>query len=185
MTIPRMRPAPAAPSTAAVHPSAAPELYWIGTSTQSSCLWPESPSPGEVEGLEVFLLALADASARIWILDPHFEGEEGYEVLKPWIQSALDIARSERRRIDVRIMTGRLGELEAWIENNSVAVDEVQRKGTARPLHDRYAVVDDDLWHFGSTVGGGHPGLSSASRGWGRHVNNFETLFRSWWEASR
>lgn len=33
-------------------------------------------------------------------------------------------------------------------------------------LHDRFAIVDDDLWHFGSTVGGGHPGLTAASGPW-------------------
>ena len=33
-------------------------------------------------------------------------------------------------------------------------------------FHDRFAIVDSELWHFGSTVGGGYPGLTAVSRGW-------------------
>lgn len=49
-------------------------------------------------------------------------------------------------------------------------------------LHDRFAVVDDELWHFGSTVGGFHRGLTAASRGWPaqatRAVDFFEEVWR-------
>lgn len=33
-------------------------------------------------------------------------------------------------------------------------------------VHDRFAVVDDELWHFGATVGGLHHGVNAATRGW-------------------
>ena len=56
----------------------------------------------------------------------------------------------------------------------------MHKAGNGR-FHDRYALIDQELWHFGSTVGGGYPLLSSVSRGWIGHVSDFETLFLNWW----
>jgi hypothetical protein len=33
-------------------------------------------------------------------------------------------------------------------------------------VHDRFAIIDSELWHFGATVGGLHHDLSVATRGW-------------------
>ncbi|MBF8274642.1 MAG: hypothetical protein HW380_3747 [Magnetococcales bacterium] len=47
-------------------------------------------------------------------------------------------------------------------------------------LHDRFAVTDGELWHFGGTVGGVHNGLTAVSRGWRanecRALHFFENL---------
>ena len=37
-------------------------------------------------------------------------------------------------------------------------------------IHDRFAIIDDELWHFGATVGGFHSQVSAAQEG-GTQVN--------------
>ena len=124
---------------------------------------------------------LSEAEHRVWIMDPHFDGECGYGV----IQTALELACEERKQqripLDVRILTGRFRELEDWMKKRNLHSTHVQRRECLTGLHDRYVLVDDELWHFGSTVGGGHPELSSASRGWFNHVEDFSVLFKNWW----
>lgn len=50
-------------------------------------------------------------------------------------------------------------------------------------VHDRFAVTDGELWHFGGTVGGIHPDLTAVSRGWDAESQNFTTLFNQIWNA--
>ena len=48
-------------------------------------------------------------------------------------------------------------------------------------LHDRFAVVDGALWHFGSTVGGGHRGLTAASGPWPEDDTRGRIFFEECW----
>lgn len=36
----------------------------------------------------------------------------------------------------------------------------------ANCIHDRFAIIDNELWHFGATVGGFHRDVNAVSRGW-------------------
>lgn len=53
-------------------------------------------------------------------------------------------------------------------------------RGCHNYIHDRYAVIDDDLWHFGYTVGIHSTKLSSLSHGW--PAAKAEQLFDELWE---
>ena len=48
---------------------------------------------------------------------------------------------------------------------------------------DRFAIVDDGLWHFGSTVGGGHPGLTAASGPWSASDTRAVEFFEECWSV--
>ena len=50
-------------------------------------------------------------------------------------------------------------------------------------LHDRFAIVDNALWHFGSTVGGGHPGLTAASGPWPEYDSRGYRFFDDCWRT--
>lgn len=52
-------------------------------------------------------------------------------------------------------------------------------------LHDRFAVLDDELWHFGATVGGLHKGLNAYSRGWSASAHRFMDMFDEAWKATK
>jgi len=62
-------------------------------------------------------------------------------------------------------------------------VFELKQSNNLDPLHDRYAVLDDELWHFGSTVGGLHEGITSFSRGWSADEHKFLDLFNALWRG--
>ena len=49
------------------------------------------------------------------------------------------------------------------INNNNIELYSVQDK---LEIHDRYAILDSELFHFGSTVGGFEKHFTAYSRGW-------------------
>lgn len=49
-------------------------------------------------------------------------------------------------------------------------------------IHDRFAIIDDELWHFGGTVGGFNSKLSVASRGWDATKLNAIEFFNEVWQ---
>jgi hypothetical protein len=141
-------------------------------------LWP-LPGLGEQNSidaprrLEHFVEAVAFAEERVLILDPHFEGD-GLVAIWPALDQTV---------ANVRILTRRKKEFDGWLVEQMLHLPEnVEARQSRHPFHDRLAVVDADLWHFGSTVGGGHHELSAASSGWHMHARGVATLFEAWWE---
>ncbi len=51
--------------------------------------------------------------------------------------------------------------------------------------HDRFALVDGILWHWGATVGGGYSGQNACSYGWSAQHTGAATWFDDLWRASR
>lgn len=49
-------------------------------------------------------------------------------------------------------------------------------------IHDRFAIVDDELWHFGGTVGGFNSKFSAASRGWDAEKLGAVSFFDEVWQ---
>lgn len=50
-------------------------------------------------------------------------------------------------------------------------------------LHDRFAIIDDELWHFGATVGGLHNLVNAASRGWDVDDHDAVRFFDNAWDG--
>ena len=44
-------------------------------------------------------------------------------------------------------------------------------------VHDRFAIMDQEIWHFGAAVGGMHGSLSAFSRGWKDEENTLRDYF--------
>ena len=142
--------------------------------------------------LVAFEIAVMKSTVRVLVLDPHFD-ESGARVLGP--------ALSSSQASDVRLLTSssdidrnaraRLEEGFTRYRNlNHHRPERIEVRWNAKLdkykfpfLHDRFAIVDGDLWHFGSTVGGSHPGLTAASGPWStsetRAVEFFEECWRS------
>ena len=139
--------------------------------------------------LPAFANAVAIAYHRLLIMDPHFDEASGVRSLR--------YAFACSQASDVRLLTGSVcerelernrSELEQRInsrrsDNQRVAV----RWSTELPknrypfLHDRFAVVDSALWHFGATVGGGHPGLNAVSGPWSAEETRAVEFFEECW----
>ncbi|MEZ8652935.1 hypothetical protein AB6D60_02995 [Vibrio splendidus] len=50
-------------------------------------------------------------------------------------------------------------------------------------IHDRFAVIDDELWHFGATVGGFHSQVSAVTRGWDAEKHGAIEFFELAWQG--
>lgn len=138
--------------------------------------------------LPIFTHAVINAHNRLLIMDRHFD-ETGVKSL----QDAL--VRSQAS--DVRLLTGSVDEPEKKrhdlkkrinFHRNGKQVDVQWRTTLHRNsypfLHDRFAVIDDALWHFGATVGGGHPGLNAASGPWSVEDTRAVDFFQECWRMS-
>ena len=147
---------------------------------------------GNTMGLRAFESAVMNALNRVLVLDPHFD-ETGVEVLTP----ALSLSQAW----DVRLLTSSsdlAGERRNQLRNmltescNTDRVDGRQvevlwstalQRGSFPYLHDRFAIIDGDLWHFGSTVGGGHRGLTAASGPWAAAATYAVEFFDMCWRT--
>ena len=125
--------------------------------------------------LKSFESAVSQAQICILVLDPHFD-EVGVDALGPALESSTawdirlltgsgDIDEQQRRKLNKS--------LTRWRNINTVASRPAEVHWSAKLdkhrfpfLHDRFAIIDGALWHFGSTVGGGHHGLTAASGPW-------------------
>ena len=55
----------------------------------------------------------------------------------------------------------------------------------AYEIHDRFALMDGEIWHFGGTVGGVRPHLTAYSRGWPDHGDRFRAYLEKIIERQR
>jgi phosphatidylserine/phosphatidylglycerophosphate/cardiolipin synthase-like enzyme len=143
---------------------------------------------------ETFLQAAWGAKVRIWVLDPKFSTDDDV-VLEAIVERAV--------ADDIRILCeshddserSRIGDSAALLEDIANGRDSPPpRKINLRWLprlhkdqypflHDRFAIVDDELWHFGATVGGGHKSLNAASRGWNARETLAIQFYERLWDA--
>ncbi|MDP9607226.1 UNVERIFIED_ORG: hypothetical protein J2W38_007047 [Variovorax paradoxus] len=132
--------------------------------------------------LETFRRAVMDAVERVLIMDDYFlMPDKGEPAERLW--TVLDWLHPRLAASDIRILTKKHAEIdeellqlfrdrEEEINNQarrgkrcSIQVNTRLREGF-NYVHDRFAIVDDELWHFGATVGGFHASVNAASRGW-------------------
>jgi hypothetical protein len=50
-------------------------------------------------------------------------------------------------------------------------------------MHDRFAIIDDVLWHCGATIGGLHQAINAMSFGWSANETNAIPFFERLWRA--
>ena len=187
-------------------PSVEPQLLWPsikygkGIENQDASFFPDmqdvcgrhaASKTDTILKLIAFESAVVQAEIHILVLDPHFD-EIGANVLGP----ALEFSQAR----DVRLLTGggdvskeeREGLRKMFtdyrnlnqVDSSQVAVQwrATLDKSTFPFLHDRFAIVDGSLWHFGSTVGGGHQGLTAASGPWSATRTRAKEFFEECWK---
>lgn len=179
MSLPTSPPVATTVPVAAVR--AAPTFHWVGVKRiHAKSIWPCGLGPAGVErpatGLQEFEEAVCGATNRILIMDPHFDFWCGLASI--W--DAIELTSAQ----DIRILSGVLPELNRELAASKRKLPSRVLLGhlQAGQIHDRYAFVDDDLWHFGATVGGGFHVVSSASHGWIEEADELYDLFRNLWD---
>ena len=142
--------------------------------------------------LKTFQAAIGQSLDHILVLDPHFD-ELGVNAV------ALPLASSQAG--DIRLLTGGSATGEqgiAELKDTLIQFRNMNRYGSRLAevrwssrldrhrfpfLHDRFAIVDGALWHFGATVGGGHPGVTAATGPWSEAETRARRFFEECWSA--
>ena len=154
-----------------------PKMHWIwadvGGFPFGEIMNTEDHSPSI---LDDFSTAILQANSRIWIMDPHFDHKVGLRCL--WVSLCYTEA-SEVKIISHEDFEGEwINKLEEEFDV-SMTIKLEWRKGFFQ-LHDRFAIIDNQFWHFGSTVGGGFYKYGAATSGWSSGL--LEKVFMSQWE---
>lgn len=151
--------------------------------------------------LDVFTADVRNARDRVLVLDENLFKPEGNNASAQWdrIFQVLAWFPQSFTAKDVRILTGSVNKdgVDAMIEDEllkhsrEISVQpngpstEIKVRFTLRKtfpyVHDRFAVIDDELWHFGATVGGLHSKVSAATRGWSAIDHHAVAFFDQAW----
>lgn len=169
----------------------------------STLAWARKHSSDPVP-LQKFAKAVAGAQERIWIIDEYLlipdQGKgsvtDRVEKILTWLPSC--IAAS-----DIRLLTKQHQEVsEGDLMKFKKRAQDISNYGARRGkecfiqikmhltrqcgfIHDRFAIVDDELWHFGGTVGGFHAAISATSRGWRAADHGAIDFFEEIWNAGQ
>jgi phosphatidylserine/phosphatidylglycerophosphate/cardiolipin synthase-like enzyme len=151
--------------------------------------------------LATFGEAVSQAQERVWIIDPHFlDPDKGnrqtrVDQIVDWMLersfAASDIrfltASHHKKEVDDDLAK-QFAEYAEMISSNrprgprcNIEVRFTLRKNF-NYVHDRFAIIDDELWHFGATVGGFHSQVSAATRGWRAADHGAVEFFYLAWE---
>lgn len=155
------------------------------------------------EALTAFVGAAGMAQDRILVLDDFlFKPQKGqsqrsrYEQILRWLPDGLvanDIRfltnthedKQERDAIK-RLFNERVAALnQRTSHRDGTAKIEIRFSlGKKFPyVHDRFAIIDNELWHFGATVGGLHNLVNAATRGWNAEVHHAVRFFNDAWDG--
>jgi hypothetical protein len=154
-----------------------------------------------VAPLDVFTDAASGALDRLLIVDAYlFNPREG-GTQQSRIDQVMEWFPSRFVANDVRLLAGAVGDSESDIveqfteraikinraDRYRAGVLTVQIKFSLKRdfpyVHDRFAVIDDELWHFGGTVGGFHEHVTAASRGWDADEHDAVAFFDLAWKG--
>lgn len=151
------------------------------------------PTPEEARGrkysgnpvpLQKFGNTVACAQERIWIVDEYLlmpdsgNPEERIDQILAWLPlglaaSDIRLLTKQHQKIDKDALYKFRQQAQA-INNHTVRREKECRievrvhltQQNCNFIHDRFAIIDDELWHFGGTAGGFQAAISAASRGW-------------------
>lgn len=154
------------------------------------------------EPLMAFVEAASGAQDRILVMDDYLFKED-VGSFQSRIDQVLDWLPLTLAANDVRLLTNSNGtvasrhDIGKQLEERATNINNFSRYrqgrlvvevrftlGTLFPyVHDRFAIIDDELWHFGATVGGLHNDLNAATRGWNVDDHDALRFFEIAWKG--
>jgi hypothetical protein len=155
------------------------------------------------EALTAFVLAAWEAQDRILVLDDFlFKPQEGqsqqsrYDQVLFWLPDGL-VAKDVRFLTNAHEDKAQQGAIQNQFRDRVAAINQrAQRRADAAKIeirftlgskfpyvHDRFAIVDSELWHFGATVGGLHSLVNAATRGWDAERHESVRFFNDAWNG--
>lgn len=167
----------------------------------------ERESADQPNPLATFGEAVSQAQDRVWIIDPHFldpDKDKGNRQNR--IDHILCWMPETMPANDIRFLTKNHNtsdnkevnnDLKKQFQEHAKIINAYRLTGAVQCVidvrftlkqnfdyvHDRFAIIDDELWHFGATVGGFHCQVSAATRGWRASDHGAEEFFELAWDA--
>ena len=164
--------------------------------------------------LATFIKATSEAQHRILVLDDFLFKPEGngrrqeridQRRLQERIDQVLEWLPLDLEAYDVRLLTAGIGtkaveaDIVGQVANCAREINSASRYrqralviqvkftlATDFPyVHDRFAIIDDELWHFGATVGGLHSLVNAATRGWSADDHDALKFFENAWKGEQ
>lgn len=150
-----------------------------------------------------FTSAVSASVERIWIVDEYFLVPPDRAGADSRIRKVLEWLPPHITASDIRILTKDHkqinDEMLLLFESKQNDINAKRRPGQTRcrievctrltarfdHVHDRFAIIDDELWHFGATVGGFHPRVNAASRGWDAEASGAIDFFILAWDMCK
>jgi hypothetical protein len=148
---------------------------------------------------EGFISAVRGASSRIWLIDGFLLKIDKFA--KGSFFDVFDRVLSQTSAQDIRLLTSNKDGHKQQIKHLRTLQDtrrapprnepftiEVRllrggRSGARLP-HDRFALIDDELWHWGANVGGTHHEINAYSHGWSVHDTLATDYFERLWNGA-
>ncbi len=186
---------------------AQPALIWPSipdTYKKSECDRKTAPTYDFVTRRRGFLLKLEDnehglgckalwgavkSSAQILVVDTHFS-KRGMISLRDHIIAGrstvedLRVITAQKDGIDVFRDIKQILYKDRRLSSESKIGIAIIKRNTPPFIHDRFAVTDGELWHFGGTVSGEQK-LTAVSRGWNADSHGFIFLFKQIWGIAK
>ncbi len=155
------------------------------------------------EALTAFVEAVWMAQDRILVLDDFlFKPREGqsrqsrYEQILFWLPNGL-VANDIRFLTNAHEDRAEQDAIQKLFNEHVAAINQraPRRAGAAKIeisfslgrkfpyVHDRFAIIDNELWHFGATVGGLHSLVNAATRGWDAEAHDAVRFFNDAWDG--
>lgn len=153
--------------------------------------------------LEAFRIAVMNAVERVWVVDEYFlmpdsgrRPDERILTIIEWLHPGLVAS-------DIRILTRKHDKINESMlqlfreQERTINTSQARRSKRCNIqvntrltqgfnfIHDRFAIIDDELWHFGATVGGFHTSVNAASRGWSAVDSGAIAFFELAWNKCK
>ncbi len=155
------------------------------------------------EALTAFVEAAWMAQDRILVLDDYLFKPQGglspqrrYDQILSWLPDGL-VANN------VRFLTNAVGNqmerdaIQKQFDERATSINRCAPRragavkieirfslGSTFPyVHDRFAIIDNELWHFGATVGGLHNLVNAATCGWDAEEHDATRFFNDAWNG--
>jgi len=148
---------------------------------------------------ECFIAVVRGARERIWLIDGFLLKIDAHA--KGCFVDVFERVLGETSAWDVRLLTsGKEGHRDQ-IDLLRVLQDQRRApprnegftlkvryvrdgKSRARLPHDRFSIIDDELWHWGANVGGTHHEVNAFSRGWSAQESQAVVYFERLWNEA-
>lgn len=147
-----------------------------------------------------FLKSLEQSKDRVWFLDGYLinnyitnETKKGKNVVVQILDSIVSNSHGIEVKFFLRKVEGSKKIEQVFKEKNDLIIElhnnqvntEIKYKYITKDfkqIHDRFAVIDNQLWHFGSDIGSSLPDFHATSFGWDAEELQVDKFFKELWE---